>query len=128
MRLKGPEGVVPVDSVAFVMTIDKQPWEGVYVGDGIYAVRYAPKAPAVLPYTISSDKVKELDGVTGVMNVGKYWPGKLTPESYRVGPTWWTDCLDPDLFDGKWQGFKTTSCWRNDVLDDWAKRLNLLKK
>jgi len=126
-RLKGPEGVVPVDTTAFTLDIDKQKWDGIYLGDGIYSVRYSPKAPATLHYSINSE-IKGLNGLKGILNVSGSWPGKITPESYPLGQNWWTDCSDIKLFNNKWQGFKTISIWRNQVLTDWETRWNVLKE
>ena len=35
---------------------------------------------------------------------------------------------DANLFEGKWQGSRTVSKWRKEVLQDWAKRWELLKQ
>ncbi|MCM1076165.1 MAG: DUF1593 domain-containing protein [Bacteroides sp.] len=126
LRLKGPENVVAPGEKCFTLTIDRQDWDGIYAGNGEYAVRYSPKAPATLAYRISSP-VKELDGLEGSVVVGKVWPGNATADSYRLGDTWWTDCSDPDLYGGPWQGFKTVEQWREDVLADWEKRWSWLK-
>lgn len=110
----------------FTFNIDRQDWDGVYLGDGIYAVRYSPKAPAVLSYTTVSD-IKELNGQKGTFVVGKIWPGKSTSIGYKLGDNWYTDKQDPDLFEGAWQGSKTVSKWRNEVLSDWSIRWGWLK-
>lgn len=110
----------------FTFNIDRQDWDGVYLGDGIYAVRYSPKAPAVLNYTTISD-IKELNGQKGTFVVGKIWPGKSTSIGYKLGDNWYTDKQDPDLFEGAWQGSKTVSKWRNEVLSDWSIRWGWLK-
>ena len=110
----------------FTFNIDRQDWDGVYLGDGIYAVRYSPKAPAVLSYTTVSD-IKELNGQKGTFVVGKIWLGKSTSIGYKLGDNWYTDKLDPDLFEGAWQGSKTVSKWRNEVLSDWSIRWGWLK-
>lgn len=125
-RLQGPDGVVHVGTECFTLTIDGQKWNGVYAGNGEYVIRYSPKAPAILTYTIDSE-IKELNGLEGTITVGKLWPGAKTSDSYRVGDNWWTDCKDASLFKGKWQGFKTTEKWRKEVLGDWEQRWNCLK-
>lgn len=110
----------------FTFRIDRQNWDGVYLGKGVYGVRYAPKAPAVLSYeTISG--IKELDGLKGTFVVDKAWPGKSTVNSYRLGKNWYTDKPDTALFEGDWQGSKTVSKWRGEVLSDWAERWGWLK-
>lgn len=126
-RLQGPDGVVPVGTECFTLRIDAQSWNGVYVGDGEYMIRYSPKAPATLSYKIISD-IKELDGLNGEITVGKLWPGSTPRYSYRVGSNWWTDCGNLSLFKGKWQGFKTIEKWRDEVLSDWEQRWKCLKR
>lgn len=126
-RLQGPEGIVSEGSPCFTLHIDRQDWEGVYAGGGEYVVRYAPKAPAVLDYKISS-AIGELDGLEGTIVVDTLWPGTITADSYKVGSNWWTDCSDPRLFKGNWQGYRTTDKWRDAILADWETRWNWLKK
>ncbi len=126
-RLEGPSSDMSVGTPCFTFHIDKQDWQGEYLGNGTYAVRYSPKAPATLDYTISSD-IKELDGMKGAIVVSGLWPGNVTKEAYNLGKNWYTDRQAPELFDGKWQGCKTVSKWRNEVLDDWAQRWSWLKE
>lgn len=125
-RFKGPEIKKEVGTKCFVFTIAKQNWDGYYLGNGIYGVNYSPKAPESLSYEITSD-IKELNGLSGAFVVGKQWPGKHIASSYKLGDNWYTDKSDPNLFKGKWQGFKTTEKWREAVLTDWEKRWNWLK-
>lgn len=121
-RFNGPEqDEKSVGDKFFTFHVDRQEWDGVYLGKGIYGVRYAPKAPAVLEYETTSD-ISELDGRKGTFVVGKDWPGKSTPDSYKLGEKWYTDRREPELFEGVWQGSRTVSKWRNEVLSDWAER------
>lgn len=122
----GPKTDMPIGQECFTLTTDKQDWTGVYMGDGIYAVRYAPKAPATLDYVITSD-ISELNGKKGWFVVSDSWPGEESPTGIKLGSNWYTDKGDKQLYDGIWQGSKTVSKWRNDVLLDWEKRLNWLK-
>ena len=71
--------------------------------------------------------IKELNGQKGTFVVGKIWPGKSTSIAYKLGDNWYTDKQDPDLFEGAWQGSKTVSKWRNEVLSDWSIRWGWLK-
>ncbi|WP_455666508.1 nucleoside hydrolase-like domain-containing protein [Phocaeicola sp.] len=127
-HFKGPVMDKEAETPCFIFCVDKQDWDGVYMGNGEYVVRYAPKAPAVLDYTITS-KIKELDGMTGSFVVSRTWPGKATFDAYPLGENWYTDKADLKLFDvdGNWQGYKTVSQWRNEVLGDWEVRWNWLK-
>lgn len=115
-----------VETPCFTFRIDKQDWNGYYMGNGQYIVKYAAKAPAVLDYKIMSE-IKELDGMTGSFVVSKMWPGEATSDACPLGENWYTDKADLDLFDGNWQGYKTVSQWRNEVLTDWEMRWSWLK-
>ena len=126
LQLNGPKTDMPVGTECFTLTTDKQDWTGIYSGNGIYSVRYAPKAPATLDYIVTSD-IAELNGQKGVFVVSGMWPGETIATSYDVGNNWYTDKEDKELFEGIWQGSKTVSKWRNEVLLDWEKRLNWLK-
>lgn len=107
------------------LIVDRQPWDGVYLGKGEYSVRYCPKAPATLSYRAESE-IGELDGLSGEFIVTDLWPGNKTPDSMEVGGNWWTDRADTSLNEGKWQGAKTVRKHRRAVLDDWARRWNVI--
>lgn len=125
-RLEGPVIDRGVETPCFTFRVDKQNWQGYYMGEGQYVVRYAAKASAVLDYGITSE-IKELDGMTGSFVVSRMWPGKTTGDAYPLGENWYTDKADLSLFDGNWQGYKTVSQWRNEVLTDWEMRWKWLK-
>ena len=124
--LKGPLIDLPVGSPCFTLRIDRQNWNGYYLGNGDYAVRYSPKAPATLSYEIRSD----IEGLNqnGVFVVSDPWPGKENENDYPLGSNWYTDKIDADLFENGWQGAKTVSKWRIEVLQDWGNRLKWLKE
>ena len=105
----------------FTATIDKQQWTGYYLGKGVYVLRYCPKAPARLTYTISSS-IKQLNGLHGSFVVDDVWPGKPHADDYQLGANWYSDRSDRTLYEGKWQGAKTQRQWRKDILEDWARR------
>lgn len=109
----------------FTLHIDKQQWEGIYAGKGKYVVRYAPKAPATLKYEIRSD-IEALNGLQGVIVVGDEWGGD-TVAGYPLGDNWYTDRRERDLYEGQWQGSRTVSKWREEVLTDWAVRWGWLR-
>lgn len=125
-RFEGPEIDRPAGYPALEAVIDGQRWRGCYLGGGEYALRYAPKAPAVLHYEIRSE-IPALDGLQGDFTVSGCWPGPRTAESAPLGCAWWTDCADPALFHGPWQGFETVARHREEVLRAWEERWNLLK-
>lgn len=141
-RLAGPHIDIRPDSVCFTLTVDKQEWPGYYAGDGTYIVRYAPKAPAVLNYTIASD-IDRFPAHDGIFTVDGKWPSdkgycnksrniKASPipvthqnDSGEQVSTWYTDIQD---YSTKWQGAPTIARWRNDIMKDWSKRFLWLKQ
>lgn len=129
-HLKGPEIKVPNDSVCFTMeTIYKnsvQKWPGYYLGNGRYAIKYAPKQAELLSYRFVSG-VPGFPVGEGQLVVDNLWPGKKHATDYQLGAHWYTDKADPLLYDGKIQGGKTMLKWRHDILADWAKRWNWLR-
>lgn len=132
LRLKAPApdnaDTATSDAVkpALTIRVNNQNWAGEYLGDGVYSVRYAPKAPAHLTYTISS-VIPELDGLHGEFIVSRSWPGHDSPDDYLLGDNWYTDNPNPSLFDGHWQGAETTKKHRNEVLEDWKERMDVLR-
>lgn len=126
-RFQGPKKKdIAVDSVCFIATIDRQQWGGYYAGDGIYVLRYAPKAPARLTYQVCSP-IKQLDGISGTFIVDDRWPGKPHADDYILGVNWYSDRPERSLYEGEWQGAKTCRKWRHAVLEDWAKRWRWLQ-
>lgn len=127
-RFKGPRlKDTPQGTPCLTLTIDKQEWDGYYMGKGEYIVRYAPKAPGRLPYTLHPKLPGGLPQGEGTIVVSEVWPGKQTPDSYQLGENWYTDKRDPALFQKKWQGAKTVSRQRKRVLNDWADRWSWIK-
>lgn len=148
-QLEGPvlREDFPRDSACFTMRTDKQNWQGYYVGNGRYMVRYAPKAPATLRYTITSP-IAGFPQHEGTFTVGREWPApekyQITSKTIRkahihVGETWYTDCSDSSLMGGnsdyedyqklnaQWQGAATIARWREAILRDWQQRFLWLK-
>ena len=115
------------DSVCFTATIDKQQWAGYYLGHGKYVLRHSPKAPGKLSYVITSP-IPQLNGIKGSFVVDDVWPGKPCADDYQLGENWYSDRPDRNLYEGKWQGAKTQRKWRQEILEDWAKRWTWLKK
>lgn len=125
-HFRGPEIDCREGEVVMSVVIDRQPWDGYYLGNGEYMWRYSPKQPATLDYKISSD-FEALDGLCGEFVVGGRWPGEPTKDGYDVGENWMTDLGDAKCFEGKWQGATTVRKWRKEVLDDWALRWQVLE-
>lgn len=124
-HFKGPQINFPADSSCFVMSVKAgigvQNWAGYYVGNGNYVVRYAPKQSEKLSYKITS-VIRGFEEQAGEFVVDNIWPGKARKTDYPLGTHWYTDRSDPQLYDGKIQGGVTVQKWRNDALQDWAKR------
>jgi len=114
------------DKPCFSVTIDGQPWSGYYITNGVYAVRYSPKATGRLSYRTSST-IEELDGLTGEFVVSDNWPGSFYKDDYPLGEHWYTDRQDRKLYEGKWQGAKCIRVLRPAIMEDWAKRWRWLR-
>lgn len=127
---KGPVVNIPPDSACLTMTvkseIGEQKWNGFYLGNGNYVVRYCPKRTETLSYKVTSNisGFKEQNGTFVVNNI---WPGKPHKTDYQLGANWYTDRSNPELYDDIWQGGKTVLKWRTDALLDWAKRWSWLR-
>jgi len=125
---KGPQKEdIPQDSVCFMATIDRQHWPGYYVGDGTYMLRYCPKAPASLTYSISSP-VEQLDGLMGAFVVDDVWPGAPCADDYQLGGSWFSDRPEREFYEDEWQGAGTVRKWRPAILEDWASRWRWLEE
>jgi len=59
--------------------------------------------------------------------VGNKWPGKPRKTDFLLGNHWYTDRHDPQLYDGKIQGGLIVNRWRNEALQDRAKRWQWLR-
>lgn len=129
-RFKGPVVNIPRDSACFTLTVEagigEQKWSGYYLGNGNYAVRYAPKKAETLSYTMTS-RIPGFEDQKGQLVVKNTWPGPHNTTDYSLGNTWYTDKSDPGLFVNQWQGARTIMRWRSAVLSDWAKRWSWLQ-
>jgi len=124
-HIKGPQLNISPDSACFMLSvkavIGEQKWAGYYKEKDNYVVRYAPKQSENLSYTITS-AIPGFPEQSGEFVVDNQWPGKTRKTDYPLGPNWYTDRSDPQLYLGKIQGGITVKKWRNEVLQDWAKR------
>lgn len=125
-RFKGPERNISKDSACFTLDIGGQKWPGYYLGQGNYGVRYSSKQVEVGSYTTSSS-IAELNGHSGKFVSVAPWPGKSSPDDYKLGNNWYGDKTETELFMGSQQGAKTVSKHREAYLMDWAKRWAWLK-
>ena len=125
-RFQGPEQEIPQDSACFTMEISNQVWQGYYLGEGIYSVRYSSKNPEICTYLTDSE-IPELNGQTGQFVSPAPWPGDPAPNDYQLGDHWYGDRPEPEFFYGVQQGARTVSQYRSEFLSDWAKRWEWLK-
>lgn len=121
----GPVINIPSDSSCFTFNVKSetgfQKWDGYYLGNGNYTVRYAPKETKSLSYEIVS-KIPGFTDKKGQLAVKNVWPGRERKSDYRLGSHWYSDRKNPELFVSEWQGAKTVLRWRSEALLDWAKR------
>ena len=129
-HFKGPEISISKDSACFWMETSYkdhvQKWPGYYLGQGNYGLKYVPKQAETISYRFSST-VSKFNLAPGQLVVTNAWPGKKNPMDFRLGDYWYTDKPELNLYEGKIQGGKTVHRWRDDVLNDWAKRWEWLK-
>lgn len=120
-HFKGPKTKIPTDTPCFEFEVSGQKWPSYYLGDGIYGVRYSSKKPETCTYTTTSS-IPELNGLKGQFVSTIPWPGKQTPNDYKLGKNWYGDRQEPELFLEQQQGARTISKFRSEFLMDWAKR------
>tara|TARA_R110001592_G_scaffold96331_4_gene276790 strand:- start:110803 stop:112092 length:1290 start_codon:yes stop_codon:yes gene_type:complete len=126
-KFKGPDIMVPDDSVVFKFEVQGQVWPGYYLGEGMYGVKYSSKKAENGSYKTSSE-IYELDGLTGEYVSITPWPGKSSSDDYKLGNNWYTDKLGAALFIKDQQGAKTISRYREAFLGDWGERWKWLEK
>lgn len=127
-HVKGPvKNDIAPDSVCFKFEIRNQVWDGFYLGNGDYVVRHSTYNTGTLPYKVTSH-IPGFPCYEGAITVENLWPGRESPTDYKVGPHWFTDKSDPSLFWHNLQGAQTVYKWRQEVMEDWGKRLGYLKE
>ena len=126
-RIKGPvrQDIKP-GTPCIDLFIAKQHWEGYYLGEGNYVVKYSTYRYGTQPYTITSD-IEGFKTQNGYIAITNDYPGKKRVTDYQLGTTWYTDRPDKALFWDDCQGAMTVYKWRHDVFNDWGKRLDWLK-
>jgi len=128
-HLRGPVlKDLAVGTPCITLTIDRQKWDGYYLGEGRYVAKYSTYRTGTLPYTITSSAIPEFQSQHGEITIDNLWPGKKEHATdYILGSDWYTDKQSPDLFWGGCQGALTVQKWRNAVMEDWGKRWSWLK-
>lgn len=128
-HLRGPVlKDLAVGTPCITLTIDRQKWDGYYLGEGRYVAKYSTYRTGTLSYTITSSAIPEFQSQHGEITIDNLWPGKKEyATDYILGSDWYTDKQSPDLFWGGCQGALTVQKWRNVVMEDWGKRWSWLK-
>lgn len=90
-------------------------------GDGTMRFRFCPKAAQNYEFEIRSN-VPALDGKTGGIKSVAPNADIATKPSPNF-PHWWTDNPDPEYAEREHHGAESVSRWREDFLNDFAKRM-----
>lgn len=127
-HVQGPvRNDIPVGTACMTMRIANQEWDGFYLGNGDYVVRYSTYKLGTQSYSIVSD-ISGFPNQQGAVTVENIWPGRKRDTDYQVGRNWFTDKGSADSFWGGCQGAETVQKWRNTVMEDWGKRWSWLKE
>lgn len=85
---KGPVVKIPPDSACLTMTvkseIGEQKWDGFYLGNGNYVVRYSPKRTETVTYKVTSG-IPGFNEQSGTFFVDNIWPGKHRKTNFKLG-------------------------------------------
>lgn len=126
--LKGPRlGSADRYEPRITLTIDKQQWDGYYMGRGRYMVRFSTYKTGTLPYSVTS-AVGGFKPLQGAITFDNHWPGKPGKDDYPLGGSWYTDRPDAALYWHGLQGAMTTREWREEIMEDWGRRWQWLKE
>ncbi len=122
---KGPSiEIDDMDRSAFMMKVREQFFEGFYVGNGIYKIRFMPKSMGVFEYEIISD-IKELTIHKGAFtSIGENKENRSEQGQHLTN--WYSDILEEEYRDGYICGGKSVSNHRKEYLDDFARRLEII--
>ena len=109
------------DQVPFWLEIANQQFEGEYIGQGLYKVRFVTKSPGNWEYSTISN-IKELHGLSGQFVSADPWPGQPHEQDILSLKHWWSDDPHPENFEDGHQGAKTIFKWKKEFFMDWAER------
>lgn len=127
-HLKGPKHKnIEKGTPCITLTIDRQQWEGYYMGKGKYMVRYSTYKSGTHSYTITSKTLSNFKPQKGVITISNLWPGKPHKTDYKLGNHWYTDHQEPNTYWNNYQGAHLQQKYRNEIMEDWGKRWNWLK-
>lgn len=126
-HIQGPvRDDIPVGKPCLTLRIANQDWEGYYLGGGNYVAKYSTYQYGTHPYTITSD-IPGFQPQHGYITIENIFPGRRRSTDYPVGPQWYVDRPDPNLYWADCQGAMTVHKWRKAVIEDWGKRCSWLK-
>ncbi len=111
--------------IVFKMKVRNQTFDGTYIGNGIYKIRWMPKSLGVFEYEIISD-IKELEIHKGAFTSIPEEESTRLEKGQKL-TNWYSDILDTKYKDGIICGAKTISKYRKDYLDDFARLLDVIK-
>lgn len=124
---EAPAPTEATEEVPFWLEIANQQFEGEYLGNGLYKVRFVTKSPGKWQYTTTST-IEKLDGLQGEFVSVDPWTGELHEQDILLLKHWWSDDPDPQNFEDGHQGAKTIYKWQKEFLLDWAKRWRWLEE
>ena len=105
--------------------IDRQEWEGYYMGDGDYMVRYSTYRTGTLPYSITSE-IAGFPVQNGQITISDTSPRTRQEADYAVGGHWYGDKWGAE---NRWNGHRgamTVFRWREKAMEDWGRRCRWL--
>ena len=125
-HVKGPVlDDVESETPVMTLTVDRQPWEGYYMGNGEYIARFSTYKTGTLSYTITSD-IEGFPEQSGEFTLANIYPGTPRESDFMLGDSWYTDRSDPELYYDNCQGALTVHKWRETVMEDWGQRCQWL--
>lgn len=110
---------------SFKMKVQNQFFDGYYLGNGEYKIRFMPKSLGLFEYETVSD-IDELNAHKGAIYAVPENESNRLPKGQNL-KNWWADNLDSEYLDGVFNGAKTLNKHRKIFLDDFRDRLNRLK-
>ncbi len=127
-HVKGPQRAdLTIGQPCITLHIAKQDWEGYYMGNGDYMVRYSTYKTGTQPYSITSE-IKGFPAQNGFITIVNTFPGVRRKTDYAVGNQWYSDKKEEGERWDDHQGALTIFRWRKDVIEDWGKRCAWLKE
>ncbi|MEN8904600.1 MAG: DUF1593 domain-containing protein [Clostridiales bacterium] len=109
------------DDFEVYLNVENQSIPGHIFADGTIRFRFCPKSVQEYSFTINSN-LKSLNNKKGVIE--SILPDENVIENVSDKfPNWWTDTPNLKYTEGNHHGAKTVSKWREDYLNDFAKRI-----